>query len=204
MTVSVLLLAGLMSVAGLATDTLSPEEMIEIAVSFREARDSGDYDTARKFLAVDARMWYEEKSGDGRPIVLGAGPYKQWDEHFGSETSIGPWQSEGNAIWTTVTENNDYYRLLERQDTTRYRLTFYFNDEGLITGYMVSAADANGLNSQRVDRYREFAEWAKRHYPDEWEYLRPNGTFDPAGDRAVRTRELLNKWRESVGLNPIW
>lgn len=204
MTLTVLLVFILLPTATFASNDLSPSAMINMAESYRDARDSGDYEEARSYLAPDARMWYEEKRGEGRPIVLGHGPYDRWDQHFESETSLGPWMSDSDSVWTTVTEQNDYYRLLEREDTTRYRLTFYFNDDGLISGYLVSAADANGLNSPRIDRYREFAEWAREHYPDEWEYLRPDGNFDPTGDRAERTRELLNKWREAVGLEPIW
>ncbi|MBD3299658.1 MAG: hypothetical protein GF341_13460 [candidate division Zixibacteria bacterium] len=182
----------------------SPAEMVAAAEAYRSARDSGDYPTARQYLVADARMWFEEKTGEGRPIVLGDGPYDRWDEHFESETSHGEWQADSNTIWTVVTEWNDYYRLLEREDTTRYRLTFYFADNGLIAGYKVSSADVNGLNAPRDDRFAEFKAWAEEHHPREWEYLRPDGIFDPTGDRAVRTRTLLNAWRESVGLEPIW
>ncbi len=189
------------------TDAMSyptPAEMIAAAEAYRSARDSGNYNTARQYLAPDARMWFEEKTGEGRRIVLDDGPYDRWDEHFESETSHGEWHADSNTIWTVVTEWNDYYRLLEREDTTRYRLTFYFSDNGLIEGYMVSSPDVNGLNTPRDDRFAEFKAWAEKHHPEEWEYLRPNATFDPTGDRAVRTRRLLNLWRESVGLKPIW
>ena len=49
-------------------------------------------------------------------------------------------------------------------------------------------------------REEEFQAWARAHEPDEYAYLRPNGRIDPSGDRAPRTRALLLRWREAIGL----
>jgi hypothetical protein len=200
----VMMLVCFQALSACAASRVTPEQMIARAEAFRSAREAKQYDRARDFLADSALAWYESRRSNGVPIVLGQGPFDRWDEHFRSESTLGEWNTDSNTVWTIVIEWNDYYRLLERSDTTRYRLTYYFNDDGLITGYMVSAADANGLNSPRADRFAEFSEWAMENHPLEWEYLRPNGTFDPTGDRAERTRKLLNEWRQSVGLPPIW
>ena len=197
----VLLLTGCVACAG---SRMSASRMVKTVESFRAARDAEDYEQARRYLADDALLWYEELSGDGLPIVLGDGPYKEWDSHFRSEFSLGAWQIGDSTLWAVAVEWNDYYRLLERTDTSRYRITYYFDDAGLISGYLISAAGVEGLTPPREDRFAEFAAWAQEHHFTEWEYLRPGGTFDPAGDRALRTRTLLNAWRETVGLEPIW
>ena len=177
--------------------------MIETITAFRDARDAGEYDQARRYLTDNARVWYEERYGNGYPVELGRGRYTTWDEHFRSESRLGDWQADSQSVWTVVTEMNDYYRLLERTDTSRYRLTYFFTDDGRIEGYMVSAISPEPLVQSRRDRFNEFREWARSNHSDEWEYLRPEGEFDPTGDRAERTRKLLNQWRESVGLPPI-
>lgn len=106
-------------------------------------------------------------------------------------------------MWRVVEEFNEYYALIERQDTPRYRITYFFDDAGKIVGYMISAADPDHFGPPSVTRFEEIEAWAKANHPDEWEYLRPGGSLDPAGDRADRTRRLFNEWRVSVGLVPV-
>ena len=93
--------------------------------------------------------------------------------------------------------------LIERQDTPRYRITYFFDDHGKITGYMISAADPDHKAPPSVTRFDEFEAWVEANHPDEWDYLRPGGSLDPTGDRASRTRTLINQWRLSVGLPMI-
>ena len=167
---------------------------------FRAARKAGDLDLARSFLTEDPRVWYEEKEGEGSPWTLGGGRWKQWDTHFNGKSELGPWHIEGDTIWAVAEEMNDYFRLIERQDMPRYRITYYFDERDRLAGYMISAADPDAESSPMISRYDEFEAWALANDPDEWEYLRPGGSLDPTGDRAERTRVLANKWRATVGL----
>jgi len=162
--------------------------------------DAGGYELARSYLSDDPRVWYDAREGDGRPLKLGAGLYKAWDEHFNGRSEAGPWTVEGNRVWAVADETNDYFRLLERQDGSRYRITYYFDEDGRIEGYMISAADPGRPSPPRKDRFAEFESWARAEHPEEWEYLRPGGKLDPTGDRAPRTRLLLEEWRKQAGL----
>ena len=49
--------------------------------------------------------------------------------------------------------------------------------------------------------HRDFEAWAREHDSDEAEYLMPDGAIDPTGDRPVRMRALLLRWRAAVGLD---
>ncbi len=171
--------------------------------SFRAARKAGDQEKARSYLSDDPRVWYDAKEGEGSPWKLGAGRYKQWDTHFRGKSELGPWHVDGDTIWTMVEEMNDYFRLIERQDMPRYRITYFFDEQDRILGYMISAADPDAPSSPMVSRYEEFEAWALANEAEEWEYLRPGGSLDPTGDRAERTRVLANRWRASVNLPAI-
>jgi hypothetical protein len=171
--------------------------------SFRAARSAGDRDAARSYLVADPRVWYDAKEGDGSPWTLGEGRWKTWDTHFRGKSELGPWRSEADRVWADAVETNDYFRLIERRDTPRYRITYFMEADGMIGGYMISAADPDAPPTPRQDRGDEFAAWAEANHPEEWAYLRPGGSLDPTGDRAERTRALANQWRATVGLGPI-
>ncbi len=174
--------------------------------SFRAARKAGDLDLAQSYLGDDPRVWYDAREGEGSPWRLGTGGrWKQWDTHFNGESELGPWQADGDMVWSVAEEMNDYFRLIERQDMPRYRITYFFDEQDRISGYMISAADpdAPSSSSPMVSRYEEFEAWSLANDPEEWEYLRPGGSLDPTGDRAERTRILANRWRASVNLPAI-
>ena len=177
--------------------------MIEKIESFRAAREAGNYEAAEFFLAADAHVWFEKREGEGTPLQMGYGPYKNWDEHFNSKGTVGEWTVEDNTVWAVANEWNEYYALIERQDTGQYRVTYYFNSDGAIEGYMISAAYPDKPSKPSLDRFEEIEAWANENHQQEWEYLRPGGKLDPTGDRAPRTRKLINLWREEVGLSEI-
>ena len=191
------LIALLSMLAGCADQRISTVE------SFHAARKAGDLDLARSYLSADPRVWYDSKEGEGSVWKLGGGRYKQWDTHFRGKSELGPWHVESGTLWAVAEEMNDYFRLIERQDMPRYRITYFFDDQDRISGYMISAADPDAPSSPMVSRYEEFETWAFANDPEEWEYLRPGGSLDPTGDRAERTRVLANRWRASVNLPPI-
>jgi len=171
--------------------------------AFRAARKAGDLETARTYLAPDPRVWYDAHEGEGSPWSLGGGRWKTWDTHFRSKSELGPWHVEGDRVWAVAEEWNEYFALIERTDTPRYRITYFMTPDGKIGGYMISAADPDAPDTPSRDRGDEFAAWAEANHPDEWAYLRPGGSLDPTGDRAERTRALANQWRATVGLAPI-
>ena len=187
--------------------------LVELIESFRGARDAGELERARAMLASDPRVWYDTRD-EGLPWRLGGGRWRTWDEHFKSESKPGPWiqnrSSDGEVVlYRVVEEWNEYFDLIERTDKSEYRLTYFFEpanakaDTVKIKGYMISSAHPGSPEKPRSDRFDEIEAWAVENRADEWAYLRPGGRLDPTGDRAERTRALINIWRLEVGLQPI-
>lgn len=195
-------LSSLIVLASVAAWAEEPD-LVATVEAFRAARDAGDNDLARSFLSDDPRVWYEKHEGPGDPLKLGAGRYAVWDKHFNGRSELGSWTVDGNSVWAVAEETNDYFRLLEREDISRYRITYFFDGEGRIEGYLISAAEPDTPSPPRNDRFEEFEAWARANHPEEWDYLRPGGKLDPTGDRAPRTRLLLEAWRREVGLPPL-
>ena len=45
--------------------------------------------------------------------------------------------------------------------------------------------------------------WAMKHYPQELEFLMPDGGIDPEIERARLWKKLLTEWRAETGLPPV-
>jgi hypothetical protein len=163
--------------------------------AFRSACSEGDFASARQLQSSDPRVWYERREGPGEPWTLGGGTWDAWDRHFRSSSTPGPWRIEGSAVVADVTEINDDYRLAER-GAQRHRLTYFLDDEGKLSGLMVSGLPSPDGRGRRD----EFLAWARANEPMELDYLMPGARIDPTGDRAPRARALLERWRRSAGL----
>lgn len=163
--------------------------------AYRAAKKRGDLASAAGYLIDDARVWFGKKEGPGKPLRPHGGPYAQWDAEFRSTSTRDEIRVRGNAVSYVVTEINDFYRLIDGV-AGKYRLTYYFADNGKITGRLVQ-----GLSSDSVrppDRRCEFEQWAAKKYPgllDAEEMKIPN--------QPRRWRSLLTEWRAEVGLPPI-
>lgn len=190
-----------------ACSSAPPREVVHPRIAtvedYRAARARDDLEAAKLFLGPDPRVWYDAKEGSGTPLKLGGGRWKAWDDEFRSSGDPGPWTLEGDTVWAVVTEWNDYFRLVEREDPPRYRMSYFFDEEDRIVGQMVSKAPAQGDLPVNVSRFDEFRVWAEAQQAEEWAYLRPGGSLDPTGDRALRTRRLLEVWRREVNLPPL-
>jgi hypothetical protein len=170
---------------------------IDVAQRFTEARASGDLDAARAMLAADPRLWWEEKAGPGDAWSLEGGRWSGWDEHFRGQATYESWtfDAERSSASAVCFETNDYFRLLELPGS-RFRVTYFFDEDRRITGRLIAAIEG-GSASRGLES--EFEAWARENHPEEWAYLRPGGQIDPTGDRPMRTRALLETWRASTG-----
>lgn len=178
------------------------DEAARIAVveAFVAARERGDLEAARAWLADDPRVWYEAREGEGSTWKLEGGRWAGWDEHFrGTSERETPWRVDGETVWADMVEHNDYFRLTEA-GPGRWRASYFLDGDGLIEGFMVSAVPGAVADRGRRD---EFAAWAREHEPAEAEFLMPGGAIDPTGDRPPRMRALLGRWRAAVGLPPL-
>jgi hypothetical protein len=107
--------------------------------AYRAANARHDLPAHTALLAPDARMWYEERKGDGEPLRTGGGGrYAHWDAFFHSKSTLNDWKVEGNAVSAIVHETNDFYRLLDWTPVP-YRMTWWLGDNGKITGALVQS-----------------------------------------------------------------
>jgi len=163
--------------------------------AYRAAKKRGDYTAARKYLADDARIWFEKKEGLGKPLTAKGGPYRYWDKEFRAKTSREKVHVVDGTVTYLSSEINDFYRLIERIPT-KARITYYFNDENKISGMLYQGFSPR--SKRPPDRYDEFKQWMKNKYPgmlESPEMKIPN--------QPKRWRELLTEWRAETGLPPI-
>ena len=163
--------------------------------AYRLAKKNGNYQTAAGYLAHDARIWFDEKEGDGHPLTAKGGPYKDWDREFRSTSRREDLRVDGQTVSYISYEINDFYRLIERVPT-KARVTYYFDDDNRITGMFY-----RGLSpkvERPPDRYEEFKQWAAARYPGLLESPEMDIPNSPP-----RWRELLVEWRADAGLKPI-
>lgn len=163
--------------------------------AYRAAKKVGDYKTASSYMADDARIWFGEKEGPGNALTAKGGPYRNWDKEFHSTSTKKNYETGDHTLSYTSFEINDYYRMIDRTPTPA-RVTYYFNDDGKITGMLY-----RGLNpgKQRPpDRRCEFDRWVEKKYPGLIESEEMNIPNNPR-----RWRELLVEWRADVGLPAI-
>lgn len=169
------------------------------AMEFRSLMEAGEWDRARAMAVENPRRWWETRSGEGQPWLIGpnSGPWSRWDEYFGSEREILDWVEKEDSVTVVIREINDYYRLLERGPMTS-EVTYFFDDAGKIEGMLI-----RGVGERPPGRTDEFVGWARSHHPEELDALMPDGSIDPTADHPERFRKLLTEWRAESGLDPI-
>jgi hypothetical protein len=176
------------------------ESRIRLVQRFREAREKGDLDAARAFLAPDARIWFDQKerTGAGAPWTLEGDDWDRWDRFFHSRTDYTDWQDLGDRVTAIGHETNDFYRLTEWTPRP-LAFTWWFDEKGKISGFLFHAQDEGKERS----RFDELKAWARANRPEELSYLLPKGRIDPSGDRPARWRALAIAWRRAAGLPEI-
>jgi hypothetical protein len=177
-------------------DAVEKHPLVQKVKEFRATRKR-DPKATQAFLSDDPRVWYEKKEGAGQPWHLDSDPWAHWDKFFKSQSTDKDWQVEDRAVSVAVVEINDFYRLIDRAPSP-VRLTWFFNDAGKISGFLVQS-----MSKGQSDRLGEFSQWARQHHPTELDYLMPQGRIKPEGDRAERWKALLIKWRAAAGLLPV-
>jgi hypothetical protein len=150
-------------------------------------------------LAPDARLWFENRTGEGQPLDPdpGAGSWARWDTHFRSTSEVVEWAAQRDSATALVREFNDYYALLER-GPQHYSMTYFIETGGRISGVLL-----RGEDPRPKGRSAEFFAWARANAPKEVDQLMPGGKIDPRGDHPQRFRDLLTRWRTEIGLPPL-
>ncbi len=193
----VLLCAVIWGAFALLMSCSSSRTLVQDVLEYRAARAADDSRTAARFLSPSPRIWFEEKTGEGKKIdhESGGGPWAEWDEFFQASGEAGEFVAEGNQVTALVTETNDYFRLIERSPS-HYRVTYYFDANGLIEGILI---ESESEREKRSDRLDEFREWMGMTHPGQMEYLMPGGEYDPSLEKARWWRTYLNEWRRETG-----
>jgi hypothetical protein len=172
----------------LASMSCASQPLVRRVQEFRDARDRGDFTSAQAYIAPGARLWYEEKKGDGEAYVLRGGSWDHWDTYFHGRNRLTDWRTTGRSVTATAYETNDFMQLLEWQ-APPYTITWWFNKENRISGVLIKGG------GKARSRLEEFREWARKNHPEELEYLMPKGRLDPTGDRPERWHTILEEWR---------
>ncbi len=168
-----------------ACATTSPQ--IETIQAFRTAREQGKDAEMLKYLAPDARMWFDKREGEGS--LLGKSDrWHHWDTFFHGHSELYDWKVDGKVVTVMGRETNDFYRLTE-WIAPPFRATWWLDDEGRITAMLYQPG------GKPTSRFDEVKAWAKEHHPDELAYLMPKGDIDPTADRPERWKALLEEWR---------
>jgi hypothetical protein len=173
-----------------AADANDP--LVATVTKYREAKKRDDLATQRSLLAPGARMWFEKKEGEGSKLGEegGGDPWKDWDDFFRSESKVEETVVDGRSVRLTMSETNDWYRLVERPPS-RYYMTYDLDAQGRIASVLV-----HGIPGEKSkDRLPEFKEWAKANRPGLLEKLMPDGKLDPALDKAKLWKASLLEWR---------
>jgi hypothetical protein len=159
---------------------------------YLEARERDE--PLEPFFAPDSRAWHGERDGPGEPRAPdGGGPWAEWDAELGAVTRAEDLAlARDGAVEVVVTETNDYYRLLERAPA-RYRMSFWLDAHGRITGTLVRPLEGHEPDPGAKD---EFLAWARGEREGEIEALYP---IRPSRENAQRMRALILEWRRATG-----
>jgi hypothetical protein len=157
----------------------SQQNNIRIVKNFRELRERRDFVRARPYVAPEARVWFEGKSGPGEPFLLGGGRWDHWDQYFHSKSEFFDWRSKDNAVTVSVRETNDFMRLLDWQ-APPYTMTFWLDEQKRISGVLIKSG------GKAKSRFPEFKAWADKTYPRVYLVI---------GHQPERWRALLEEWR---------
>jgi hypothetical protein len=174
------------------------EALVPIVQRYREAKKHDELEAQRALLAPGARMWFETKEGEGEKLgeAGGGDPWKDWDDFFHSEGTLEDAVVEGRSVRTTVSETNDWYRLVDRP-RSRYSMTYDFDEHDRITGILVHGIPGE---PKAKDKLGDFRAWAQANRPGLLERLMPEGKLDPALEKAKLWKSSLLEWRKAAGL----
>jgi hypothetical protein len=170
------------------SDKKSNAEIVKEFLDAREKKDSARY---MSLVSPDMRVWYEEKKGEGNKWNPNSA-WAKWDDYFKPVKTYGEFKEDSNAVFVVVTETNNFFKLIDRKPAP-VLLTWWLNKEQKIEGYLVKSM----TDSTHTDRLQKFAEWAKKNNPVELEYLMPDGSINPEGDRPQRWEKILNEWKKN-------
>ena len=163
--------------------------------AYRDAKKRGDITETASFLAPDARIWFNEKEGEGAPLRPEGGPYAAWDRHFRSTATREGFQVSDRTVSYLSAEINDFYRLIDGKPG-QARITYFFDDQDRISGMLYEPLTPKHMRPP--DRYDEFKTWAGIHYPGLLETPEMEIPNQPQ-----RWRALLTEWRAASGLPVI-
>lgn len=159
------------------------------------ARQAGRVDDASACLSPDARIWFEQKTGPGRPKSL-TGGWGAWDVEMNAANTYDNVVITGDTLAATFHEQNDFSRLIGFPGW-RSRSTFWFDDQGRISEQLYVPLPQHPPQQACFD---PALDWAREHRPDELAGIYPNDQFEPSTETARRWRALLIEWRTAEGL----
>lgn len=172
---------------------------VRLVHEYRAAVKAHDVDAVRRLQTPDARVWFDERKGEGRPLSAGGkGPWAEWDRYFRARSTASDPIVVSEGVRITNLETNDWYRLVDRTPVPYY--IFYFVKDGRISGKLIQSMEGA---ERPPDRLSDFEAWAEREYPGLLEELMPGGNIDPRLEKAKLWKQKLLEWRRDAGLPAV-
>ncbi len=163
--------------------------------SYLAAKQAGDAKQAATYLAPDARIWFDEKTGPGRPKSPISG-WGAWDLELNAVNTYSDVEIVGNSLTALFHEQNDFSRLIGFPGW-RSRSTYWFDEQGRIAEQLYEPMAQHPPMQAYFDAPLR---WARTHHADELAAIYPEEQFRPNTDTARRWRTLLLAWRAETGL----
>jgi hypothetical protein len=151
---------------------------------------AGGREAKKRALAPGARIWFEDKAGEGEPIDLDSNG-SAWDEELHARLTYTNPRGGGDTAAADCVETNDFYELAGIHGW-KATITWRFDSEGRVLEEVYVPVE--GQPSWRA-MLAPFFEWLKKTYPDELAVLLPNDRLRRSRDSAIRWRNILQEWR---------
>lgn len=154
------------------------------------AAAAGDRQARKRRLAPGARIWFEDKEGEGETIDLDSNG-SAWDEELHAKLTYANPRGGGDTAAADCVETNDFYELAGIHGW-KATITYRFDAEGRVLEEVYVPVE--GQPSWRAELAPFFA-WLRAHRPDELAALLPNDRLKRSRESAIRWRTILREWR---------
>ncbi len=191
---SLLFIASVLLISAITISCSSPQTPEDTVRAYIEAHNRHDVTKAVSFMADEIR--FEMGSGWIRYGKDKIRQLQEWDSAVAGTLNISELTVLGDTVSCSLTEQNDWFRLLGI-DTIHYDSAQFYFHEGSIIAIRAIINDKSASMIQNA--YISMRNWAKIERPEALEILMPKGDFVYDAALAESWLALLREWRQATG-----